>query len=112
MAAIVPFYADSTFTNGNTLTGGTADVVIVIDESAYSSTQPWPPALPPVLDYDDELKAITRELRREESLAAQGWLSSFRHTRRPAPGPEGVAARPPRPTQRRTATATKNWRRR
>lgn len=112
MAAIVPDYVGATWTNGNhPLTGGTADVVITIDETGYSSNLPdWPPAR----EYEtpeEELKAITRVLRREESLAACAWLSYQHHIDRGPVGRPGVAARPPRPTQRRTATATRNWRR-
>jgi len=108
MAAIPPFYS---FGNGDLTGDGTATVTIYVNSTpTYSTTSlPRSPAPPP--DEEEELKAITRELRRAESLEAVGWLSTNLHQLTPAPVPVPTVARAKRPTRRRTATATRNFRR-
>ena len=96
-------------TGATIYSNGTADVTLSSGDT-YSSNLPDP--RPVKDDLEEDAKGFLKALLREDSLDACHDLAELVHGRlRGSQGPPGVAARPPRPTQRRTATATRNWRR-
>ena len=105
MAAIVSFTAPYATTSG------TADTINWNSPDCYSSNTIEVPARAREEHREAELKALTRLLRRAESLDACADLAWLHHNDPGPPARPGVAARPPRPTRRRTSTAVRNFRR-
>lgn len=90
----------------------TTDHLFVRPDDNWSSTLPSAPASQGGEETEEERKAIIREVRRRESLAACALKSCQHESTPPTLKSWTRVARAPRPTVRKTATATKNFRRR
>lgn len=115
MAAIVADWTGGAVytTNYTTSTGGTAEWAnnvypIYTYEGPPGFADPWPK--PTKEELEEELKVITKELRRQQSLAACRWLD-YLHNNEPLRAGQKRPHLCPRSTMRSTMTASRNWRR-
>ena len=110
MMPIVPFYMNYYWSDDVTSTAGN-QVYIYVDDFSTATTIPFFPDRPVGGEPEETPKAVVR-IRRLEVLVAR-WEKNSGREKRPRTLQDWVrVARAPRPTIRRTATATKNFRRR